>query len=412
MSRRKMSTTKTAMLQLAARGAQDDHLTSAENTIFKYGIKKHTPFTTVTVPLEFNESGFFGKTVTVNITPDGDMLRSLLLYVRLPALLPPSGSSYIGWANAVGHALIDSVELMIGGRTVEKQSGLFMDVCLPFSVDPGKAEIVNKMIGRYDTARVLPRNATAPTDIYVPLQFWFTKRLASALPLCLLFRHEVKLRFKIRSFRDVVTHDGNVTPQEVPVLDAKVLADYVILDEGARADLMSKQCHEIVFEQWQSIIDTSIAPGKRTVRIDLPFSNCVKDIVWVLAETASVENNDYFFFGRRDPMFQDGEFFSTASLHLDGNVRFLKLPESYYRMVTTAQHHRSGEAKNVYTISFAEAADAFHPTGSANLSRFDSTSLYLEMVPGLPVECMVFLLARGYNVLRIKDGMASVEFAT
>jgi len=216
----------------------------------------------------------------------------------------------------------------------------------------------------------------------------------------------------MRKFDALVTYDGDVTPIEVPTLEAKVLAEYILLDEKTRNELTRKPCHEIVFEQWQSIIDTSISPGKRSVRIDLPFSNCVKDIIWVLAETASVENNDYFFFGRRDPSFENGEFFTTASLLLDGNVRCLKLPESYYRMVTTAQHHRSGEHRNVYTISFAEAADAFQPSGTANLSRFDSTSLTLDMVPGLDVECMVYLLARGYNVLRIKDGMASVEFAT
>jgi len=407
-----MSATKTARLQLSARGAQDDHLTGTDYSVFRGTVRKHAPFTTVTMPLEFNEAGFFGKTLTIDVAPHGDLLRSLQLYVRLPGLIPPPSSSYVGWVNSVGHALVDTVELMIGGRVVEKQSGLFMDVCLPFSVEAGKADVVNKMIGRYDTARVLTRNALAPTDIYVPLQFWFTKRLSAALPLCLLANHEVKVRFKMRGFAEVVTYDGDVPPQKVPTLDARVLADYVILDDRTRADLMRKQCHEIVFEQWQSITDSSIPPGKRSVRLDLPFSNCVKDIIWVLAETDSIRNNDYFFFGRREPLFENGEFFTSASLLLDGNVRFLKLPESYYRMVTTAQHHRSAEQRNVYTVSFAEAADAYQPSGTANLSNFDSTSLTLEMVPDLKVECMVFLLARGYNVLRIKDGMASVEFAT
>ena len=370
---------------------------------------KAAPIATVVVPLEFNESAIYGKTVTVDIPFQGDLLRDLFLYLKLPALPLASGSTFTGWVNSVGHAMIESVEFLVGGKVIEKQPGLFMEICHPFSTDPGKLAPANKMIGRYDTHRVLKRNAQAPTEIYVPLQFWFSKRVSLAFPLCLIHRHDVRVRFRMREFSNLVTYDGDLPPPEMALLDAKVIAHYIVLDEPTRKEMVSRSEYEIVFEQWQSVIETSITHGSTTAKLQLPVNNCVKDVVWVLIEKNSLDNNDFFFFGKREEVLEGSAFFTAASLSFDGSVRFPKMPESYYRMLTTTFSHKSMEDRNVYTIPFATAVEANHPNGTANFSRFDQTTLTLEMAPDIP-ECMVYVLARAYNVITIKNGVACLEF--
>lgn len=405
-----MSTTKTAMLQLSARGPQDEYVSSVSGGVpFTGGVNKMAPFATVCIPLEFNETGLYGKTVTVDIPFQGDLLRDLSLYVKLPALPVASGSNFTGWVNSVGHALIETAEFLVGGKVIEKQPGLFMEICHPFSTDPGKVALVNKMLGRYDTNSVLKRNALAPTEIYVPLQFWFTKRLSAAFPLCLINKHDVRLRFRMREFSNLVTYDGDLPPPEMALLDAKVIAHYVVLNEQTRKEMKSRAEYEIIFEQWQSLVETSITVGSTMAKLELPFNNCVKDVVWVLIEKKSLDNNDFFFFGSRDRLTEGDAFFTTASLSFDGSVRFPKMPESYYRMMTTTYSHRSSEDRNVYTIPFATSVEANHPNGTANFSRFDQTTLTLEMKASIP-ECMVYMLARAYNVMTIKNGEACLEF--
>jgi hypothetical protein len=406
-----MSTTQAGSLQLSSRGSQDSYLSHPCGfNPFREIDRRSVPFTEISTALDFKESGVYGRTITCEVPPAGDLLRRLTFYLQLPALQTAPGSTYTGWVNAVGHAIIESAELIIGGKVVEKQPGIFMEACSPIDTEAGKREVLSAMVGRYDTHRVLGLNALESKELYVPLQFGFTKDLGTALPLFLLYRHDVQVRLHTRRFAEIVTYDGPLQPVEAPVLNARIIAEYVLLDPCIREPMRRQPCYEMVFEQWQAVTESSVRAGTMSARIDLPFSNCVKDLWWLLVERESFENNDYFFFGKRDPANLGAELCRSASLSFDTSARFEKMPESFYRWLTTTNHSGQAQQRNVYYISFAERADSTRITGYANFSRFDHVVLNMEFPSDVP-ECYFFLMVRAYNVLSIADGMATLQFS-
>lgn len=71
----------------------------------------------------FNGQADFGKKVTCTISRNGDLIHRVYLRVELPAVTVPSTSTSNGtafrWLNWVGHIIVRSVEIEIGGQRME-----------------------------------------------------------------------------------------------------------------------------------------------------------------------------------------------------------------------------------------------------------------------------------------------------
>src|SRR6478609_3985915 len=402
----------TASMQLNNTAGLDDYLTvrpkemldsntTAPNyaSLFSYNYKRITPFAKHTIYIPFNENVDFGRTITTTVPYLGDILHTVHLYFRLPQLsLPPVGSNYIGWVNSIGYAMIESVQIRIGETIFDEHNGLFMEVMDYISVSSNKTEARSKSVGRYDNANVLAMNANGEQDIYVPLQFWFNKKLFSGIPMPSLSGQSVKIYVKLKPFQNVVTYDGDVLPVEMPIQESGVMLDYYLLSEPEK-NMLKTDVQEYLIEQWQ-YESFDIAAGISTSRFSLDFTKCVKELVFVLTETESEDNNDCFNFGRRDKDFQGGEFLERIGLAFDGKIREEKRPESFYRVITPQRFHTYGGNRNIYVISFAENPEINQPTGAVNFSRYDNIELLLDFIDNVP-QCRLHVLAVVYNKINI-----------
>lgn len=81
-----------------------------------------------------------GRKVTCTISRNGDLINHIYLQVQFPAL--SIGSIYsagavqpnnVAWTNSLGHALIRSVEVEIGGQRIDKQYGVWLEMNNPMS---------------------------------------------------------------------------------------------------------------------------------------------------------------------------------------------------------------------------------------------------------------------------------------
>jgi hypothetical protein len=111
-----------------------------------------------------------------------------------------------------------------------------------------------------------------------------------------------------------------------------------------------------------------------------------------------------------------------ALLQLNGHDRFSAQEGSYFNYYQTRAHtHTPADGVNVY--SFALHPENHQPSGTANLSRIDSTLLVVTFADslrskssGVPTldwtsDSKLFIFAFSYNVLRIMSGMGGLAYS-
>lgn len=402
----------TATMQLARPAAGlENYLTGdPKQSLFSaYEYRQHTPYAKNSTIVSFNEKIGYGKTLTAVVPPNaGDLIQDIRLFFRLPALPLPMGSTYIGYTNTIGHAMIESVELRIGEEIIVSRSGVFLDCLNYLETSASRQPASWKNIGRYDTVNVLQSNALSPQDVYVSLNLWLDKRPASALPLLKLSGLPVRIVVRLKPFASCVTYDGPDPPAECPPLDAGLLVDYYVLSDEEKCDFHEED-QTYLIEQWQ-IDRFDIAPGMASNRFPLDFNLSVKELVWVFVEQESEDNNDFFNYGRRDPLNQGGEFISTFSFLLDGKERVGKLPESVARELWPQRYHTFAGNRNIYILPFAEFPEiTAQPSGTCNLSAYDSVEMGFDFVANLPAT-RLYVAAITYNRLIISESGVTLEF--
>ena len=114
-------------------------------------------FTTQWVRLDFNTPPNFGQNATIPLPKKGHLLSRLYLITNYPT----SSNTGASWTNSIGHALIESAELQIGGARIERLDGQLMEVLDEFNTPLEKVPVVNRLIGRKDNNYIYPTNTTS-----------------------------------------------------------------------------------------------------------------------------------------------------------------------------------------------------------------------------------------------------------
>lgn len=403
--------TATMQLQRPIAGMESYLTGDPKQSLFStFECQQHTPYAKNSTIVPFNEKVAYGKTLTATIPYVGDLLQSASLYFRLPALPLPLGSSYVGYTNTIGFAMIESVELRIGEQVIVSRTDVFLDTMDYMKTNASLQEARWKSLGRYDNVNVISQNALGHQDIYVPLNLWLEERPASALPLLKLGGLPVRIVVKLKPFGSCVSYDGMIPPVECPPLDSGLLVEYYVLSDEEKLDFHDDD-QTYLIEQWQ-IEQYDISPGMSSNRFPLNFNLSVKELVWVLIEQESEDNNDFFNYGRRDALVQGGEFITSFSLYLDGKERIERQPESYARIKLPQRHHTFAGNRNIYTLPFAEFPEIIvQASGTCNMSAYDTVELGLEFVKNLPAT-RLYVAAITYNRLTISDNGVTLEFLT
>jgi len=271
-------------MQLVAYGAQDVYLTgNPQITFFKVVYRRHTNFSCEVIEHSFNGTADFGRKVSVEVTRNGDLVTNMHLRVKLPALAVGSDQK-AAWTRRIGHALIGSVEVTIGGATIDKQYGTWLDVWYELAhragdLDRGFAQ----MVGDYSELTKLEGARSGTTakpaaTLFVPLQFWFNRNTGLALPLIALQYHEVRVNVEFASFNSCVNYTGSsLSAQSLD--DATLLVEYVYLDSEERRRF-AQVGHEYLIEQVQFTGEEEITSSNSKHRLN--FNHPTKALVWAM----------------------------------------------------------------------------------------------------------------------------------
>ena len=394
-----------ALTQLAAIGQQDIYLSgSPDYTFWKCGYQQHTNYTVEPIELTFQSSAQAGRKVTASVSRNGDLIFEVYLKLKLNALA--GATSYYG--NAIGHALIEYVDIEIGGHRHDRHFGDFLEIWSELSDPPANEK--REKIGKFDTLQEQIVAAQSEQVLYVPLQFWFNRHRCHALPMIALQYHEVKIHVQFNKMSET----GSTTNNDSDLTDATLLVDYVFLDTAERR-MFAQQPHEYLLDQLQYTGAHSIAAGSTTTTIQLNFNHPVKELLFVIQRAdrktgGSSSIFDYSADGAGEFVGQGSEPLTGAKLQLNGHSRFENLDEKYFRVLQPYKHHSRIPNRYIYVFSFAAHPETYEPTGSCNFSRIDTVTLQLDLNDIQETsECRVY--ARSVNVLRILSGMAGLRYA-
>jgi hypothetical protein len=397
---------KGGQLQLSAKGLQDSYLTKNPTlNHFKSVYKHHVPFATEQQSLFFAGNLDFGKKITCTIPRTGDLLSSVYLNVKLPQLVKTSGS-FAGWTNSVGNAIIEYAEIEIGGRVIDKQYGLFMEI-MDELID---TKIENILLGKYDTNLVLGSSAISQTEYFAPLLFWFHDDLSKAIPLISLQNHEIKIHIKLRQFDELIHYDGSTPPVTGSIIDAKLSSKYIFLDDSERKKYVDAK-HMFLIKQLQLNPVQTINEGIKHFKSSIEFNHPCTELFWVLTEKDSELNNDWFNFSKRVP---NGDLVTSlmtkCKLTIDGGDIFDQ-NELFFRSIQHEINHTNISDKHIYIYSFSDTPEDSQPSGSLNFSKISDANLYFDFVDNVP-DMKLHVFAVNYNWLIIDKGMAGIAFSS
>jgi len=427
-------------MQLVAYGAQDIYLTgNPQITFFKVVYRRHTNFSMESIQQTW-EGTFAGNgqgRCTATIARNGDLVNRLYIEFNSRALINDTANG-VTTVGIFGDAdinngpaqWINTVECEIGGQTIDRQTGAWMEAW---------AELTEPVIGLGKDApnsRFQRMSAMGGTDIvgatgsggdenaagalergniYVPLRFWFCENPGLALPLIALQYHEVKI------IVDAKAPYSDQDPTENG--DPQLWADYIYLDTDERRRF-AQVSHEYLITQIQyqdfSVTDT---PANQTCT--LTFNHPVKELIWTGEFSAADSNgngpdqtNGLF------PALTDG----TYQLKLNGHDRFAERTRNYFTRQQVWQYHSGhgglnststdgygetpgGKGDTIAVYSFALKPEEHQPSGTCNFSRIDNAQLLLKGTTITTFSAINTVYAVNYNVLRIMSGMGGLAYS-
>ena len=421
------------LMQLVAYGAQDIYLTgNPQITFFKVVYRRHTNFAMESIEQTFNGSVDYARRLTCTLDRSGDLVHKMYLEVEVDVVDDPlsttekcsqnfvsgvgndnnygarvsvsaDGVSNFetgqGYANNLGlprhgrfgHSLIDEVEVEIGGQSIDKHYGEWLEIwsqltSTDLELTKNRLMIDGTMVNTGPTTSMKVSPATAGTSgivggsrkVVVPLQFWFNRNPGLALPLIALQYHEVKINLVINSRQKAGLSPNSNCGCCEKITQLSLFCDYIFLDTDERRRF-AQVSHEYLIEQLQFNNIVNADKTESSKNVELRFNHPCKELVWVVQPQSNVVKNtiapvrnvtvanptdtgngnatySQVFNFNNEPNTGPTEFtgsyvdsdwnldsMTTAKLQLNGHDRIEVNDAKYFRTVQLFQHHTGGQ---------------------------------------------------------------------
>lgn len=400
------------IFQLQARGEQDEHLTgNPEVSFFKSVYRRHTNFSLQTEEIFFQNAIKWGQMTECIVPRKGDLVARTYLHVKLPILSTDETNTSARWVSNIGHALIKTAEIEIGGQRIDIQTGENLYVVNQLATNGGKRVGMDYMIG----SDVDP---TQEKNIFIPLYFWFNRADNAALPLIALNFQEVKIKIHIRDFNEI-TLGADI---EIPLENISIIMDYILLDTNERNKLQVGKKSYLI-EQTQ--MNTENKTEKAINVVELQFKNSVKEIYWMvrrfikgdIGENNSKDWFNYTYKNNLNPI-------KNVTLKINGQEKIKELSGEYFNLVQPFQHHSNiPDNSGICSYSFALNPEMHQPSGTFNFSCVENAQLILELQDDYfqelkyqnkligEQEVSIQIYCNSYNILEIENGKATLLYA-
>lgn len=430
-------------IQMLTSGSQDRYFTrNPDYSHFVEAFKKHANFSTQYDDLDPENEADFGKKIKFKIPQNqGDLLKTLSVKMTLPEI--PGSPVYV---ESVGHAIIDHVDLIIGGTIVQRLYSDYLQIYSEHNVTQTKQKALEQLIGKYSlrtsdklvgevvTGGGIPNRgiiitgtlgASSDENFFVDLPFYFYKHPELAIPLCAINKQEVEVEITLRKPEEIMVDiDGSriTSPPNIHIKDFKLSTEVVFLDKSERSKMQKMKKDYIITQVQQNVFDVGVGIKKGTFKLD--FRNPVKELYFVIQRqgtrgngvshgnfvtpfdydnTALTVDNKRILYENLDYLTLqfDGQDIITQET---GTVLFLKA-------VQAAIHHSKTQLiRRFYSYSFALQPEEVYPTGQVNMSNVKEQILHLSLTSCPDFARQIRVYAVNHNILRVGEGIAESLF--
>jgi len=286
-----------ALVSLVANGAQDVYLTGDPSiTFFKVIYRRHTNFALEAIEQSYEGRSFGRHTLTIQ--RNGDLMTKTAVRFRLPEVrsdVVGNSLNKIAYVRRLGHALIHHAELFIGGMSIDKQYGTWMDIWYELTHTQEQERGYRELIGDTDELTTLSGKDALDgrsevllpeAELLVPLQFWFCQNYGLALPLIALQYHEVRMELYLTPIEKCMVYTGEAPNlSNYTLADLGLLIDYVYLESSERRKY-AQLAHEYLFSQVQYTghenVYGQVGSQSFNQKIKINYNHPTKELIWAL----------------------------------------------------------------------------------------------------------------------------------
>jgi hypothetical protein len=530
-----MAATVANSLVLVSTGLADTRLQPPvgrpEIAQFVHVVHKTTRWAAQWNRVEFDGSVEFGQRVTLTVPRIGELVSGFTLAVTMPdlyttqlaAIRAAGGTSLAdpgaflgplyGWTNSLGHALIQRVELEIGGAIVETIDGRLLEILDELYETVESAQAKNAMIARIPNGFTSTSLLTPiPLTVYVPIPFWFARPgvYSHALPIDALSADKVRVHVTFRPagqlyFTEARTNPslpaslnckGSMEGAMTPLLGAQflqrdpsgalvyqlsaaqgsrgvpasvlpglsmplrlsptayALIEYISLDLKEALGFRDAELTYQV-EQHQAVTPQATL-GLQQLRVDVPYANPVKELLWVFQRPEAETYNAWFLFTQDlgpapnpqtpplpttlpwwpdavlnptpalgwqvRPAFQrsNSEPLESATLTYSSYERFVHDGGSFFRGVVPAMYYSKSALHDryIYAYSFGKkmARGTYGASGAANWDKIRYKELYLNLkrnrTGSATPSLNTYVYVTNWNVFKVFAGRGGMLFTS
>jgi hypothetical protein len=322
------------LLQIVAFGAENVYMNgNPQITFFKIVYRRHTNFSQEVFENDILDGPDFNKRSEVKIYRLGDLMTKMYLKVVIGDVVPNEGATF-GWVHRLGHAILKSVSIVMGGVCIDRQYGEWLDIWYELARAGDHERGYDQMIGDVPIMTAVNDKTKPEYTLYIPFKFWFNRHVGLALPLVSIQYHEIFIRIEFHKKDNLFVHNCNFTNlDDLRILRASLLIDYIYLDREER-DRFASVGHEYLIEQVQFHNEDRV--DSLPTRLRLLFNYPTKELIWAVRNGLYLTNKKFLCYTHEEDWTEELARCATQLL-LDSSI-FLEGPilkrDEYGNIVT------------------------------------------------------------------------------
>lgn len=466
------------LLQLVSVGQIDQYLISNPQISFYHHVyKRHTQFSMESRKLYFkiSNSKFTPETniLECDIPRYGDLLKDIYFCFTLPDVY--SSDKYrFKWVKNIGNIAVKKASVHIDGVEIDKITGDWLNIWNELTTIDNKYDVLIGNVEELNNPRlsedriVIENNkftyyfypessmnenkppSIKSREIIVPLNFWFTKNPALALPLLRLQLNAITIKVEIESSENLYQvysdkiiqyvnpiyynelHDDSINifsfVKSTATINQHIEANYIYLGNTERNNICVKPTMRYLVEQLSITSMTSIK-NKNASNYKLKLNNNIpiKELVWVFRRDDYFKFNDFNNYSPTIPETK-ADILDKASIRFSNRERIQEKPAQYFNMIQPYQHHTNIPKNGIYCYSFAHYPEKQILSGyynsaliSTELDFYVSTDYNNDIINAMLIQnnkspydfdYSIFVYGLGYNLFEIVGSQVGMKFVS
>jgi len=307
------------------------------------------------------------------------------------------------WIQRLGHAMIDCVDITIGGQRVDRHYGDFMNVWRELTTTESQQSVYDRLIGNVSSMTTFDSNAKPQYTVNIPLNFWFCARLGLAFPMIALQYNQIELTLKLNPIErcayieTLPTKDLDGNPISITGLSlsdiwdnlalkitTNLLVDYIYLDKLERRRF-AQSSHEYLIETLQNMTFTQMSNSLQNIILE--FDGPCKELIWVMQKDAynngdSYHNKLIFNYSLNGNGVGNPLVNSSLTLHgykIFGNNTGSVFVNAFFNYLQPYEHHTRTPADGINVYSFGLYPEEHQPSGTCNFTVLTNSQLNLSI---------------------------------